>query len=273
MKRLAFVLVAVFLGLFQGCSSSGSDDKSDYAESAIAILTDEDGVDSSNREALVGFVEQQAGQWEDLDPPDALGDEHDELGQWFRRAAEILGDLEGNETLDPGSPEAEELAAYEAVVGRYVDAFRQEFGFSFLTVQGAAMEPALEAGAPLRVPNVDGRPLQRWEIAVFDFHLDESRTFIKRLVALPGETVEVREGVIYIDGAPLEGDVYGKDPPNYAYGPRVVPPGHYFVLGDNRRNSYDSHAWGAGCNPDDDCEFVPEDHIFGVLPSDTIASP
>lgn len=70
-----------------------------------------------------------------------------------------------------------------------------------------------------------------------------------------------------IDGTPLVED-YLKNTPNYTYGPETVPAGHYFVLGDNRRNSYDSHAWGSSCLPEDECDFVPQENIIGVLPPD-----
>jgi signal peptidase I len=68
--------------------------------------------------------------------------------------------------------------------------------------------------------------------------------YIKRIVALAGETVEIKQfDGVYIDGVRLD-EPYIKESPNYNYGPQVVPPGHVFVLGDNRRNSSDSHAWG-----------------------------
>lgn len=76
--------------------------------------------------------------------------------------------------------------------------------------------------------------------------------FIKRIIGLPGETVEVREGVVYINGKPLT-EKYIAEEPNYPWGPGVVPEDSYLVLGDNRNNSYDSHY----------NYFVPRDHIIG----------
>lgn len=77
--------------------------------------------------------------------------------------------------------------------------------------------------------------------------------FIKRLIGLPGDKVEVKEGRVYINNQPLNQENYIEDKPNYTFGPVTVPPNQFLVLGDNRNNSYDSHYWG----------FVPRDRIIG----------
>ena len=76
--------------------------------------------------------------------------------------------------------------------------------------------------------------------------------FIKRLLGLPGDKVEVKAGRVYVNDQPLK-ENYIEEKPNYNFGPVTVPPNQYLVLGDNRNNSYDSHYWG----------FVPRDHIIG----------
>lgn len=76
--------------------------------------------------------------------------------------------------------------------------------------------------------------------------------FIKRVIGLPGDTVEVRDGKVYINGAALT-EAYIEEPPNYVCDPSVVPSDRYLVLGDNRNNSYDSHNWG----------YVPRENIIG----------
>jgi signal peptidase I len=76
--------------------------------------------------------------------------------------------------------------------------------------------------------------------------------FIKRLIGLPGDKVEVKEGKVYVNNQPLK-ENYIEEKPNYNFGPVTVPPNQFLVLGDNRNNSYDSHYWG----------FVPRDRIIG----------
>lgn len=76
--------------------------------------------------------------------------------------------------------------------------------------------------------------------------------FIKRIVGLPGETVEVRDGHVYIDGQRLV-ETYIDEAPNYTLEPTVVPEDSYLVLGDNRNNSYDGHMWG----------FLPREEFIG----------
>lgn len=90
---------------------------------------------------------------------------------------------------------------------------------------------------------------ERGDIIVFRYPLDEERDFVKRVVGLPGETVEVRGTTVYIDGEPLEEPyaIYEPTPfgsKGYHFGPVKVPPGHLFMMGDNRNNSQDSRVWG-----------------------------
>ncbi|HEY7270159.1 MAG TPA: signal peptidase I [Dehalococcoidia bacterium] len=92
----------------------------------------------------------------------------------------------------------------------------------------------------------------RGDVIVFRFPQDPSRDFIKRVIAVPGDTVEVISGTVYVNGTPLD-EPYISARPDYDYPKQVVPDGGYFVLGDNRNNSFDSHIWN----------FVPEDNIIG----------
>lgn len=73
--------------------------------------------------------------------------------------------------------------------------------------------------------------------------LSGDMALIKRVVGLPGETIAVEEGLVYIDGRPLT-EPYLREAPIYAMAPRQIPEGYAFMMGDNRNNSLDSHVWG-----------------------------
>lgn len=76
--------------------------------------------------------------------------------------------------------------------------------------------------------------------------------FIKRVIGLPGDKVEIQNGRVFVNNIPLS-ENYLKAPSNYQWGPEIVPAESYLVLGDNRNNSYDSRYWG----------FVPRNNIIG----------
>lgn len=97
---------------------------------------------------------------------------------------------------------------------------------------------------------------ERYDIIIFKYPDDESQLFIKRLIGLPGETVEIRDGKVYIDGSeePLD-DSFVRETPTGNFGPYTVPEDCYFMLGDNRENSRDSRYWNN--------TFVTFDEIVG----------
>ena len=113
-------------------------------------------------------------------------------------------------------------------------------------------------------------PIRRGDIIVFKYPEDPERDFIKRVIGLPGETLELRNKRVIINDTPLdEPYVHFLFPPDEGgssgapdindfdvrrnYGPVTVPGGHYFMMGDNRDNSQDSRYWG----------FLPRDYVKG----------
>lgn len=94
----------------------------------------------------------------------------------------------------------------------------------------------------------------RADIIVFRFPKDPSRDFVKRVIALPGETVSMKRGDVFIDGDKLN-ETYIQETDNSYLAPILVPPDSYFVLGDNRDGSSDSRHWGT----------VPLENIVGKV--------
>jgi signal peptidase I len=88
------------------------------------------------------------------------------------------------------------------------------------------------------------RQPKRGDVIVFEYPKDLSRDFIKRVIGLPGDTVEVRGGKILINGQPMS-EPFGPNPGSSTDGPITVGPDEVFVMGDNRNNSSDSRTWGS----------------------------
>ena len=135
-------------------------------------------------------------------------------------------------------------------------------GFCHATVAEArfipspSMVPALAIGDRLVIEKVSYRLYapRRGDIVVFHppiaaiealgyFETDTTIPWIKRVVGLPGETVSISHGQIFIDGRPIA-DPYPSETPRYEMEPRTVGDNQLFVLGDNRNHSLDSHIWG-----------------------------
>ncbi len=94
---------------------------------------------------------------------------------------------------------------------------------------------------------------KRGDIVVFKYPKDPKRNFVKRLIAVGGETVAIKNSRLYINGQPVSEDYLPKGLRFADYGPVVVPSGNYFMMGDNRNNSDDSRVWG----------YLPENLIVG----------
>ncbi len=124
-------------------------------------------------------------------------------------------------------------------------------------IPSGSMLPTLQLGDRLVVEKISHywRNWQRGDMVVFapppalvSLGYRPDNVLIKRVVALPGETVRVRGGRVWVNGLALE-EPYVAEPAAYTWGPGVVPAGYLFVLGDNRNASNDSHVWGFLAEP------------------------
>jgi len=156
--------------------------------------------------------------------------------------------------------------------------FVRTFVFQAFKIPTGSMKPNLLVGDHLLVnkfifaPTASGlerallpmRPIERGDIIVFKYPEEPERDFIKRVIGLPGDTLELQNQTVSINGKPLiepyahylfppaaegqmDGDLRRK------YGPVTVPEGHYFMMGDNRDDSQDSRFWG----------FLPQSYVKG----------
>ena len=126
-------------------------------------------------------------------------------------------------------------------------------------IPSASMEPTIMTGDRLignRLAYINDLP-QRGDIVIFKYPDNEKEYFIKRVIGLPGETVTVKNGLVYIDNSdtPLDESDYVVTTPLGDFGPYKVPEGAYFMMGDNRNNSMDSRYWN---HP-----YVYKDKILG----------
>lgn len=127
-----------------------------------------------------------------------------------------------------------------------------------MKIPSGSMEDGVQVGDRIfanRLAYLKDEP-ERMDIIVFRYPDDRSKLYIKRIIGLPGETVNIVDGKVYINDSetPLD-DSFIKEPMKGSYGPFEVPEGHYFVLGDNRNNSHDSRKW--------ENKYVPEEDILG----------
>lgn len=123
-------------------------------------------------------------------------------------------------------------------------------------VEGTSMQPHLADQERIFVNKFvyHVSEIGRGDIVVFWYPKDPAKSFIKRVIGLPGETVSIDAGRVYVDGVLLdEPYVPGEYEDASYFGPTVVPSGSYFVLGDHRNSSNDSRNWG----------MVPANNIFG----------
>ncbi|MBA7487372.1 Signal peptidase IB [subsurface metagenome] len=125
------------------------------------------------------------------------------------------------------------------------------------SVNGYCMEPGLQDGQQLLINKVVYyfREPERGDIIILHPpppYSPKTTPFIKRIIGLPGDTIEVKNRAVYVNGSKLD-EPYIKEPPAYNFQQKKIPEDEYFVLGDNRNNANDSHVWGT----------VPRQNIIG----------
>nr|WP_296093440.1 signal peptidase I [uncultured Dorea sp.] len=118
-------------------------------------------------------------------------------------------------------------------------------------VSGSSMETTLHNGDNLIVDKLSYRfrDPKRYDIIVFPYKYEENTYYIKRIIGMPGETLQIKDGYVYIDGEQLTSDIYGNElieDPQTAEEPVTLGEDEYFVMGDNRNHSMDSRDPSVG---------------------------
>ncbi|HYN85448.1 MAG TPA: signal peptidase I [Pyrinomonadaceae bacterium] len=150
------------------------------------------------------------------------------------------------------------LLARDLVVALMIVALVLVFVVQPVKVEGTSMLPRLHDGERIFVNKLiyyGVPPLERGDIVVFWYPDDPTKSFIKRVIGLPGETVHIRDGRVFVNGKQLV-EPYLDPSLNVRAGTEIPVPikqHYYFVMGDNRDNSSDSRVWG----------LVPEKYIYG----------
>jgi signal peptidase I len=140
------------------------------------------------------------------------------------------------------------------------------FLYQPVKVEGTSMAPLLKDQERIFINKFVYRfePIDRGDVVVFWYPLDRSKSFIKRVVGLPGETVAIRRGHVFVDGRLLrEPYVLPEYLDDASYPPVQVPAGHYFVMGDHRDSSNDSRMFGPVAR-----RFIYGKAVFAYWPVD-----
>ena len=168
------------------------------------------------------------------------------------------------QTPEKSQPPQQEENTLVEIIKTLVTAVILAFGIRTFVAEAryipsSSMEPTLQINDRLIIEKITYRfnSPERGDIVVFNptEALKEKNfndAFIKRIIGVPGDMVQVKQGQVYLNGELIEED-YISEAPAYEYGPVTVPENQYLVLGDNRNNSYDSHYWG----------FVPKEKLIG----------
>lgn len=160
---------------------------------------------------------------DELPPMPEVGAEQVKPSQWGNTARELI----------------------ETILLTLVIFFMIRFAIENYRIEGYSMEPNFHDGQFLLVSKLNylfGQP-ERGDVIIFRYPQNPKKNFIKRVIGLPGEKVQIRSGKIFVNGVRIP-EPYPFNFADYDWGPVTIGPDEYFVLGDNRPESSDSHSWG-----------------------------
>ncbi len=268
MSTLVVAAAGVLIIACSGGSSSSPQGQTDYLERSLKILSDmnRDVLNAPSEPAILDRYLEASKEWAALQPPR-------QLSSAAKRFAAGLRTVAATPSQDSRTAVAEQrrTSVLTLSVLRTIDGYNEwalaatkYYSVVLLLEQSRGMEPAFCQGDIVPFANIGndatGKSIGRWQIVLFTFPFDATRSSYKRVVGLPGETIEIRDGVIMIGGREMAND-YAKEKPTYSAAPLTIPSNSFYVLGDNWKSSPDSHLW-ATTNPGK--ETVPAQNIVGV---------
>lgn len=145
------------------------------------------------------------------------------------------------------------------VIGIILSLFIRTYVAEAMRVPTGSMIPTIEINDRLVVDKMLWKSsLDHGDIVVFypPVPEDEHKRYVKRLIGLPGDTIEIKDGALYRNSEKID-EPYLQEAMTYTFGPVTVPADHYFFLGDNRNASYDAHLWST--------PFVDKDKLIGKV--------
>jgi signal peptidase I len=144
------------------------------------------------------------------------------------------------------------------LIGVVLSLFIRTYVAEAMRVPTNSMDPTIEVNDRLVVEKMLWlTTLKHGDIVVFIPPVEgEQKKYVKRLMGLPGDTIEINDGALFRNGEKID-EPYLKETMNYTFGPVTVPADHYFFLGDNRNVSYDAHLWPT--------PFVAKDKLIGKM--------
>ncbi len=158
----------------------------------------------------------------------------------------------------------------DLVISMLISAFIIVFLYQPVKVEGTSMMPGLDDQERIFINKFVYRleSIQRGDIVVFRYPRDPSKSYIKRVIGMPGDEIHIQSGQVFVNGKPLREDYVPEDFADFrSYPDTIVPPHSYFVLGDHRSMSNDSRDFGPV-----DQRFISGKAVFVYWPVDKLGT-